>query len=295
MTIHAARLRQLIADPAILIAPGVYDGTGARIAGKLGFKALYLSGFATSASILGQPDVGYLTLTQMAERVGQITDVVDIPLIADADTGYGNPLNVRQTVAAYEKAGAAALHIEDQTFPKRCGHMLGRDVIPVADMAQKIKAAVEARRDDDFVIIARTDARTTEGLDRAIDRGLAYRDAGADVLFIESPESEDEMQRICDVFRGSVPVLSNQIEGGRTPTPGARRLEQMGYALAIFAVGAAFAAAHGMHHYLATLAATGDTREARDRMLVFDDFNKLIGLDQHAEVEQRYSAEGHHG
>ena len=291
---HATRLRHLIADPAILVAPGVYDGTGARIAENLGFQALYLSGFATSASILGQPDVGYLTLTLMAQRVGQLVNVVDLPLIADADTGYGNPLNVRQAVIEYEKAGAAALHIEDQRFPKRCGHMLGRDVIPVEEMVQKIAAAVEARRDPDFVIIARTDARTSMGLDEAIERGGAYRDAGADVLFVESPESEAEMKRIGDAFRDTIPLLSNQVEGGRTPMPGARRLEEMGFALAIFAVGTAFAAAEGMRHYLATLADTGGTDATADRMIAFDDFNELIGLPDHAELEERYATGRQH-
>ena len=192
MTAPSTRLRQLLAEPAILVAPGAYDGTGARIAARLGFQALYVSGFATSAGVLGQPDVGYLTLTQMTDRVRTLADVVDVPLIADADTGYGNPLNVRQAVRAYETAGAAAMHIEDQTFPKRCGHLRGRDVIASDEMVQKIKAAVDARCDPDFVIIARTDARTTMGLDEAISRGAAYRDAGADMLFIESPENEDE-------------------------------------------------------------------------------------------------------
>ena len=181
---HTTRLRQLLNDPNIMVAPGAYDGTGARLVERLGFQAFYLSGFETAASILGQPDVGYLSHTQMVERVTAMADVVDLPLIADADTGFGNPLNVRRAVIAYERAGAAAMHIEDQTFPKRCGHMLGREVVPVHEMVQKIKAAVDARQDPDFVIIARTDARTTHGLDEAIDRGAAYHEAGADMLFI---------------------------------------------------------------------------------------------------------------
>lgn len=186
---HTTRLRQLLNDPKILVAPGTYDGTGARLVEQLGFQAFYLSGFETAASILGQPDVGYLSHTQMVERVTAMADVVDLPLIADADTGFGNPLNVRRAVIAYERAGAAAMHIEDQTFPKRCGHMLGREVVPVHEMVQKIKAAVDARQDPDFVIIARTDARTAHGLDEAIDRGAAYHEAGADMLFIESPRA----------------------------------------------------------------------------------------------------------
>jgi 2-methylisocitrate lyase-like PEP mutase family enzyme len=278
----------LLSDPKILVAPGAYDGTGALLIQTLGFQAFYLSGFATSASMLGEPDVGYLTMTQMVARVSALSDVVDLPLIADGDTGYGNPLSVRRAVHEYEKAGAAAMHIEDQTFPKRCGHMLGREVIPKDEMVQKIKAAVDARQDPDFVIIARTDARTTRGLDEALDRGAAYHEAGADVLFIESPESEDEMRRICETFRDTVPVLSNQVEGGRTPTPGVRKLEEMGYALALFPVGTAFAAAKGMKDYLEVLAATGDTRGALKGMILFEEFNKLIGLDEHTELEERY-------
>ncbi|GII33759.1 isocitrate lyase/PEP mutase family protein [Planotetraspora mira] len=285
---RTTRLRELLSAPEILVAPGAYDGTGARIARSLGFKAIYLSGFETSASLLGAPDVGYLTMTQMAMRVSAICDAVDLPLIADGDTGYGNPLNVRRAVGAYEKAGAAGMHIEDQTFPKRCGHMLGRQVIPVSRMVEKVKAAVDARTDPDFLIIARTDARTTMGLDEALDRGAAYHEAGADMLFIESPESEDEMRRVCAAFRGTVPVLSNQIEGGRTPMPGVRALEEMGYALALFSLGTAFAAAKGLRTYLEELAAKGDTRGVLDDMILFEDFNELIGLGEHTELEKRY-------
>ncbi|MFG1703736.1 oxaloacetate decarboxylase [Nonomuraea sp. M3C6] len=292
MTRRTTRLRRLLSAPDILVAPGAYDGTGARLVQALGFQAVYLSGFQTSASLLGQPDVGYLTMTQMVARVAAFTAAVDLPLIADADTGYGNPLNVRRAVREYEAAGAAAMHIEDQTFPKRCGHMLGRHVIAKEEMIQKIKAAVDARCDPDFMIIARTDARTTMGLDEALDRGAAYHEAGADMLFIESPESEEEMRRICDTFRDRVPLLSNQIEGGRTPLLGVRRLQEMGYALAIFSVGAAFAAAKGMRDYLETLATQGDTRSMVENLLGFAEFNTLIGLDEHAVLEERYQIPG---
>ncbi|GLW06475.1 carboxyvinyl-carboxyphosphonate phosphorylmutase [Microtetraspora sp. NBRC 13810] len=288
MTKHTTRLRRLIDDPKILVVPGAYDGLGARLVQALGFQAIYLSGFQTSASVLGQPDVGYLTLTQMAARVSALAEVADLPLIADGDTGYGNPLNVRRAVREYEKAGAAAMHIEDQTFPKRCGHMTGRHVVPGEEMVQKIKAAVDARQDADFVIIARTDARTTRGLAEALERGAAYHEAGADMLFIESPETEEEMRRSCAAFQGVVPVLCNQIEGGRTPMPGVRVLEEMGYALALFSLGTAFAAARGIRDYLEVLASEGDTRGALQDMVMFDEFNKLIGLDEHAELERRY-------
>ncbi|SDJ36972.1 isocitrate lyase/PEP mutase family protein [Nonomuraea jiangxiensis] len=289
---HTTRLRRLLEAPEILVVPGVYDGTGVRVAQALGFRAIYLSGFQTSAGLLGQPDVGYLTMTQMVARVAAFTAATDLPLIADADTGYGNPLNVRRAVREYEAAGAAAMHIEDQTFPKRCGHMLGRHVVPRDEMTQKIRAAVDARRDPDFVIIARTDARTTMGLDEALERGAAYHEAGADLLFIESPETEEEMRRICGTFRGRVPVLCNQIEGGRTPLLGVRALQDLGYALALYSVGAAFAVAKGLWDYLETLAAQGDTRSMRPNMLGFDDFNTLIGLDEHAVLEQRYRTPG---
>jgi 2-methylisocitrate lyase-like PEP mutase family enzyme len=285
---RTTRVRRLLANPKILVAPGAYDGTGARLVQALGFQAIYMSGFETSASILGEPDVGYLTMTQMTARLATLSAIVDLPLIADGDTGYGNPLNVRRAVREYERAGAAAMHIEDQTFPKRCGQMPGRDIIPTDEMVQKIKAAVDARQDPDFVIIARTDARTTRGLEEALYRGAAYCEAGADVLFIESPESEDEMQHICATFRGTVPVLSNQIEGGRTPMPGIRKLEEMGYALALFPLGTAFAAAKGMKEYLEVLATEGDTRGAMQRMILFEKFNQLIGLDEHTDLEKRY-------
>ncbi|MEV0829444.1 isocitrate lyase/PEP mutase family protein [Nonomuraea rubra] len=288
MTRHTTRLRELIAAPEILVAPGVYDGTGARLAQSLSFRAIYLSGFQTSASLLGRPDVGYLTLTQMVARVAAFAEAVELPLIADADTGYGNPLNVRRAVREYEAAGAAAMHLEDQTFPKRCGHMPGRHVIAAEDMVQKIRAAVDARRDPDFMIIARTDARTTLGLDEALERGARYHEAGADLLFIESPETEAEMRRVCDTFRGVVPVLSNQIEGGRTPLVNVRGLQEMGYALVLFSVGAAFAAAKGLHDYLRTLATRGETGPAVENMITFDAFNHLIGLDEHTALEERY-------
>ncbi|MET7396648.1 isocitrate lyase/PEP mutase family protein [Dactylosporangium sp. NPDC005572] len=278
-------LRHLLHAPEILVAPGVYDGTGARLAQAAGFRALYVSGFQTAASALGLPDVGYVTMTQMLRRVEAICDVAGVPVIADADTGYGNPLSVRRTVRAWERAGAAALHIEDQTSPKRCGHMLGRDVIPAADMVQKVRAAVDARRDDDLVIIARTDARTTRGLNEAIDRAAAYHEAGADLLFIESPESLDEMRRIAEAFRGVVPVLSNQIEGGRTPLPGVAALQEMGYSLALFSLGTAFAAAKGMEAYLRALAAGS----APPAMTGFDEFNALVGLEEHTALDARYT------
>ena len=289
MPSHTTRLRQLLNDPEILITPGAYDGTGARLVAAAGFDAVYVGGFEGSATLLAQPDVGYLTGSQTATRIAAIAEALPgMPIVADGDTGYGNPLNVRATVRSYERAGAAAIHIEDQTSPKRCGHMLGREVIPAQDMVAKIVAAVEAREDPDFVVIARTDARTEHGIDEAIARGRVYAAAGADVLFIESPETLEEMHTICDTFHGKVPLLSNQVEGGRTPMPGTAALQQMGYSMALFPVGTAFAAAKGARDYLEVLKRTGNTDQARDGMLGFDEFNKLIGLDEHVRLERRY-------
>lgn len=211
---NTTRLKQLLHAEKLLVAPGAYDVLSAKIIEQAGFEAVYMTGYGTSASVLGEPDVGLLTMTEMVQRVGNIANVVEIPVIADGDTGFGNPLNVRRTVREYDKAGASAIQLEDQVAPKRCGHMLGREVIPVEEMVQKIKAAVDTRQDGDFVIIARTDARTNYGLEEALNRADAYEDAGADVLFIESPENVDELRRINEAFRAT-PTLANMIEGGR--------------------------------------------------------------------------------
>src|SRR5438309_2364652 len=195
------RLRELLAGPDLIVAPGAYDALSARLIAQAGFLAVYMTGFGTAASILGQPDVGLLTMSEMVSRAVALAAVIgDIPLIADADTGYGNPINVRRTIQEYERAGVAALHIEDQIWPKKCGHMEGKQVIPLPEMVQKIHAAVDARRDPDFIIIARTDANAVNGLDDALQRAKAYQEAGADVLFIEAPRSPAELQTIAKTF-----------------------------------------------------------------------------------------------
>src|SRR5437588_6397194 len=216
------RLRELLAGPEMLVVPGAYDSLSARLIAQSGFPSIYMTGFGTAASVLGQPDVGLLTMSEMVSRAAAISAVIasvagDLPLIADADTGYGNPINVRRTIHEYERAGVAGLHIEDQVWPKKCGHMEGKQVIPMDEMVQKVRAAVEARQDPDFVIIARTDANAVHGLEDAIRRGKAYHEAGADVIFIEAPRSITELRSIAQAFPG-LPLLFNWAALGTTPT-----------------------------------------------------------------------------
>src|SRR5881392_443142 len=230
------RLRQLLSGPDLIVAPGAYDALSARLIAQSGFSAIYMTGFGTAASVLGQPDVGLLTMSEMVSRAGALAAVTgDIPLIADADTGYGNPINVRRTIHEYERAGVAGLHIEDQVWPKKCGHMEGKQVIPMEEMAQKIRAAVDARQDPDFVIIARTDANAVNGLEDALRRGQAYREAGADVIFIEAPRSMEELQAIGETFQG-VPLLFNWAESGKTPLLPLNEIRALGFKLVIFPV-----------------------------------------------------------
>jgi 2,3-dimethylmalate lyase len=217
----APRLRALLESGQTIVAPGAFDPLAARLVEEAGFPAVYMTGFGTSAALIGRPDVGLLTMTEMAANAGRIADCVDIPVIADADTGYGNPLNVIRTVGAYEAAGVAGIHVEDQVAPKKCGHMEGKLVIPAPEMAAKIRAAVEARAQPEFVIIARTDARAVEGLERALERARLYREAGADALFIEALVSEAEVEEAARAFPG-VPLLFNWAEGGKTPRSASR-------------------------------------------------------------------------
>ncbi len=272
-----ASLRRRLEGEGLLVAPGVFDLISARIADGLRFDALYMTGYGISASHLGLPDAGFATLTDMVERVRRIAAGTATPLIADADTGYGGALNVRHTVESYEAAGAAAIQLEDQEFPKRCGHTKGRRVIPMEDMVTKLRVAVDSRSDPDLLIIARTDARTAYGLDEALRRADAYAEAGADVLFVESPESEAEMERICRSF--DKPLLANMVEGGRTPVLGAERLAEIGYRIAIYPVTGFLAAAAALASVYGTLKRTGASREAEVPLYDFDAFHRMIGLE----------------
>lgn len=284
------RLKVLLENKEILVAPGAYDVFSAKVIEKTGFNAVYMTGYGTSASVLGQPDVGLLSMTEMAKRAGDIAKAVNVPVIADADTGYGNPLNVRRTVMEYEKAGIAGIQLEDQLFPKKCGHMLGRKIIPKEEMVQKIKAACDIREDKDFVIIARTDARTNYGLDEAIARGIAYRQAGADLLFIESPENVEEMKKINKVFN-DIPTLANMVEGGRSPILTVNELEKLGFSIVIFSTGPLYSAAKGVKDYLTELKTKGTTLARIDHMISFKEFNDLIGLQEYLDLEKKYKVD----
>jgi len=284
-----ARLRELLNSGQTIVAPGAFDPLAARLVEEAGFAAVYMTGFGTSAALLGRPDVGLLTMTEMADSAGRIAACVDIPLIADADTGYGNPLNVIRTVGAYEAAGVAGLHIEDQVAPKKCGHMEGKLVLGADEMAQKVKAAVDARTDPDFVIIARTDARAVEGLDSALDRARRYRDAGADVLFIEALVSEAEIEAAAAAFP-DVPLLFNWAEGGKTPPVSLDRLTELGYRIVIFPIGTLLAATAAMRRILKEIATSGTPASILGELPTFGEFTDFIGLPEVRGIEQRYIA-----
>ncbi len=287
----AARLRALLESGQLIVAPGAFDPLAARLVEEAGFPAVYMSGFGTSAALIGRPDVGLLTMTEMAGNAGRIAACVDIPVIADADTGYGNPLNVIRTVGAFEAAGVAGIHIEDQVAPKKCGHMDGKLVIPAQEMAAKIRAAVEARTQPDFVIIARTDARAVEGLERALERGRMYREAGADALFIEAVVTEQEAAEAVRAFPG-VPLLFNWAEGGKTPPVSLQRLSEMGYRIVIFPISTLLAATAAIRWILQEIAEAGTPAAAMNALPTFGEFTDFIGLPQVREAEQRYAATG---
>jgi carboxyvinyl-carboxyphosphonate phosphorylmutase len=286
----AARLRALLDSGRTIVAPGAFDPLAARLVEEAGFPAVYMTGFGTSAALLGRPDVGLLTMTEMVDNARRIAACVDIPVIADADTGYGNALNVIRTVDAYEAAGVAGIHIEDQVAPKKCGHMEGKLVIPAEEMMQKIRAAAEARSHPEFVIIARTDARAVEGLERALERARRYRDAGADVLFIEAVVTEEEAAEVARVFPG-VPLLFNWAEGGKTPPIALERLRELGYRIVIFPISTLLAATAAIRRILQELATAGTPAAVLHELPTFGEFVDFIGLPQVREAEQRYATQ----
>jgi len=279
-------LRQLLNQPGIIRAPGAYDAWSARLIEMAGFPAVYLTGYGVSASVLGRPDIGLLSMTEMVTQAKNIAAAVDIPVIADGDTGYGGTLNVVRTVFEYERAGVAAIQLEDQVFPKRCGHMEGKQLIAREEMVSKIKAAVYARKNNEFVIIARTDARAVSGFDDAAARAQAYVAAGADVLFFEAPQSQEEMEKIASLV--NVPLLANMVEKGKTPFLPAQELEKMGFKIVIYPVSCLYTATKAMQDVLAGLKENDSTLQYVDRMVDFPEFNRIINLEKARELERKF-------
>ena len=260
-----------------ILAPGIYDALTGLIAAKAGAEAVYLSGASIAYTRFGRSDIGLVSVSEVHDTLAAITDRIDIPVIVDADTGFGNALNVQRTVRQFERVGASAIQLEDQSFPKRCGHLAGKTLVSKNEMVGKIKASLDARKNENTVIIARTDARAVEGLDAALDRAAAYRDAGADILFIEAPQSLEEMKNITATFGNELPLLANMVEGGKTPIASATELEDIGYHLAIFPGGAVRAIAHHLSAYYSGLLRDGNNKKFSEKMYDFDGLNEVIG------------------
>jgi len=272
----------------LLLAPGIYDALSALIAEQAGFEALYLSGASIAYTRLGRSDIGLTTFTEVEDTLARITERVRVPVIVDADTGFGNALNVQRTVRGFERAGASMIQIEDQTFPKRCGHLDGKTLVPVAEMQGKLRAALDARRSDATLLLARTDALATEGIDAAMERAERYLECGVDALFIEALRTPQQMDTACARFAHRTPLLANMVEGGKTPVQGADELAQRGFRIAIFPGGTARAVAHTLQGYYASLQACGSTTPWRDRMLDFDGLNGVIGTPDLLAAGKRY-------
>lgn len=281
------RLKRLVATGRCIVAPGVADAFAARMVAMEGFEACYMTGFGTSLSRLGMPDIGLLTMSEMVDNAARIADACGMPLVADADTGYGNPMNVRRTIREYERAGVAGLHLEDQAWPKRCGHLAGKRVIPIAEMEAKLKAAVDSRRDGDFMVIARTDAIAVEGFDSALERAERYRAAGADMLFIEAPTSIAQLEAISTRFAG-VPLLYNMAASGKTPDLDNPAMARLGFRLAIFPNWLALAAIPAMRRVLRELKAKGSVAAIRAEVATFKEYTDIAGLPEVQELEARY-------
>jgi 2,3-dimethylmalate lyase len=271
----------------IIVLPGVFDALSARIAEQIGFEAMFQTGYGSSAALLGMPDFGFLNASETVDNARRIIRAVSVPVLVDADTGYGNPLNVWRIVRDLESLGAAGIFLEDQIWPKRCGHMAGKDVISKDDYMPKLKAALEARRSKDFVIVARTDARAPIGLGEAIERGKAYRKAGADVIFVEAPTSIQELKKVADEI--DAPLVANMIEDGVTPNLPASELLKLGYRVAVFPLSGLYSATYAMREVFEELKKTGATKQTRKMMVTFKDFNRFIDLQKYTDLEKRYS------
>ncbi len=283
----ATTLRRMLDGPEIVVLPGAYDALSARLAERAGFAAMFTTGFGFSASVLGQPDFGLLTMSETMDRVRHVVQAVTVPVVADMDTGYGNPLNVQRTVREVIVSGAAGIILEDQEWPKKCGHFEGKRVIPAEDHAAKIRAAADARDGDDLVIIARTDARAPLGLEEAIRRGKMYRDAGADVVFVEAPQSLDELRAVKAAIP-DVPLFANMVEGGKTPLLTYAELQELGYKMVVFPLSALLAAAKAIEGVFAELYGKKTTAGVVDRLTPFQEFEKMVGVPELRAAEEKY-------
>jgi len=279
-------MKDRLADDKILVAPGVYDALTALLAEQAGAEAAYLSGASIAYTRFGRPDIGLVGMSEVAEVIAAIRDRVDLPLIVDADTGYGNALNVQRTVRVFERCGASVIQLEDQSLPKRCGHLAGKSLVPLEEMVGKVRAALDVR--NQALIMARTDAIAVEGIDAALDRAEAYLDAGADILFVEAPQNDDQIAAIMDRLGGRVPLLANMVEGGKTPLRSAEELQALGYSVAIFPGGAVRAMAAQGQRYYANLVETGSNAAMANQMFDFGGLNDVIGTDEMLATGKRY-------
>jgi len=279
-------IRQALRAQGQLIMPGVYDALSAKIAARAGFEVIFITGYSLSATLLGEPDFGLLTQSEVVGAAQRICAVVDTPVIVDADTGYGNAINVMRTVQDLIRAGAAGMFLEDQVWPKRCGHMKGKQVIALDEQLKKLRAAVEAKQGGDFFIVARTDSRQALGLTEAITRGLAFKEAGADAVFIEAPESKEEMKEIAHQVPG--PLVANMLERGVTPLMGPKELKELGFDLIVWPLAPLYSAAQSLTEVYTTLRRDGSTLAILDRLMPFDDFNRIVGLEEKYALDAKY-------
>ena len=282
----ARLIRQALSQCGQILMPGVYDALSAKIAARAGFEVIFITGYSLSATLLGEPDFGLLTQTEVVAAAQRICSVVDTPVIVDADTGYGNAINVIRTVRDLIGVGAAGMFLEDQVWPKRCGHMKGKQVIPLEEQLKKLRAAVDAKQDHDFFIVARTDSRQALGLNEAIKRGIEFKEAGADAVFIEAPESKDEMREISKQVPGS--LVANMLERGVTPLMGPNELKELGFDLIVWPLAPLFSAAKSLTDVYTTLRRDGSTLAILDRLMAFDEFNRIVGLNEKYALDAKY-------
>lgn len=282
----AKLVRRYLSETGQLVMPGVFDALSAKIAARAGFEVIFITGYSLSATLLGEPDFGLLTQTEVVTAAQRICSVVDTPVIVDADTGYGNAINVIRTVHDLIRAGAAGMFLEDQIWPKRCGHMKGKQVIPLDEQLKKLRAAIEARNDHDFYIVARTDSRQALGLTEAIARGIAFKEAGADAVFVEAPENKEEMKEIASHVPG--PLVANMLERGVTPLMGPQELKELGFDLIVWPLAPLYSIAKSLTDVYATLRRDGSTTKILDRLMPFDEFNEIVGLEEKYSLDQKY-------